>query len=97
MPIYIAGPMTGIPDFNYPAFDAVAAELRSQGAEVVCPTELHDGDTGRGYEFYLRLGLKALLDCDEVVLLPGWGDSAGARLEAQIAVALGMDVNEVSE
>ena len=29
--IYISGPITGLPDLNYPAFHAAAAELRALG------------------------------------------------------------------
>jgi hypothetical protein len=40
MKIYIAGPMTGVPKFNVPFFDKVAAELREVGYDVVSPAEL---------------------------------------------------------
>lgn len=42
MRLYIAGPMTGIPHFNIPAFDEAAAYLRSLGHDIVSPAELDD-------------------------------------------------------
>ena len=29
--LYVAGPMTGLPDYNYPAFDGAAALLAERG------------------------------------------------------------------
>lgn len=40
--IYIAGPMTHRPQFNFPAFDALADRLRAIGMTVVSPAELDD-------------------------------------------------------
>ncbi len=44
MRLYIAGPMTGLPDFNYPAFEEARAQLESEGYAVLCPTDNDDGD-----------------------------------------------------
>ena len=89
--VYLSGPMTGIPDYNYPAFHAAAAELRAAGHHVESPAEpgIVDGWT---WADYLRRDIAQLVTCDAVSLLPGWAKSRGARLEVTIAQALGMDI-----
>lgn len=39
MLIYLAGPMRGLPFFNFPAFDAAAEKLRSEGHVVFNPAD----------------------------------------------------------
>lgn len=92
MSIYIAGPMSGYPDLNYPAFHRAAADLRAQGYVVVNPADHHDHETEQPWEWYIRKGLAALLTCDAIVLLPGWQNSRGARLERHVAEVLGMRI-----
>jgi len=89
--VYISGPMTGKPDFNYPAFHAAAASLREQGFEVINPAEMDAADAGPlTWEQYLRRDIRKLMDAERIALLPGWERSRGASLELHIATALGM-------
>lgn len=88
--IYLAGPMTGMPEYNYPAFHEAAKALRENGIGVVSPAEIHGDDTSREREYYLRRDLQVMLNCGAVVLLPGWSDSDGANLEHQVAVKTGI-------
>jgi len=90
--IYIAGPMTGMADHNFPAFHAAAERLRRAGWEPVNPAENFDGRTDLPRETYLRADIKLLATCEAVALLPGWEESRGAKLEYLIAWELGMPV-----
>ena len=92
MILYLAGPMTGWPDHNYPAFRAVAQLLREAGFRVSSPHEA--AEPGHTWGHYVRQGLRLLLDCEALVLLPGWRGSKGATLEHRVAKALGMPIYE---
>lgn len=93
--IYVSGPMTGLPDLNFPAFHAEAARLRALGYEVVNPAELNPA--GASWADCMRTDIAALMTCDALVLLPGWADSNGAMVELQLAHRLGMRVLTTAE
>lgn len=89
--IYISGPMTGLPDYNYPAFNVAAAQLRAAGFHVESPAENKPPECGT-WEGWMRIALKQLIDCHAVAVLPGWEKSKGALVEIQVASQLGMKV-----
>lgn len=89
--IYISGPISGMPDNNFPAFHKAAASLRASGYEVINPAEMDAADQApMTWEQYLRRDIAHLITCDGIALLTGWEHSRGAKLEKQIADALGM-------
>lgn len=94
--LYIAGPMTGLPEFNYPAFRRAAATLSALGHDVEDPST-NVNPTPDDYHGWLRAGLAQLIRCDAVALLPGWEASGGARLEVNVAATLGMRVAPLQE
>lgn len=50
MKIYIAGPMRGYPNFNFPAFDAVADYYKRAGYEVFNPADKDREKHGKDFE-----------------------------------------------
>lgn len=89
--IYIAGPMTGLPDLNFPAFHGEAVWLRAMGNEVINPAEVNPDPTTR-WEDCMRADIAQLVTCDRIHLLAGWEKSRGATLEHYIASSLGMEI-----
>ena len=92
MKIYIAGPMTGLPDYNRPSFNAAAKILSQCGEIVLNPAVLPDG---MKHEEYMTICLAMVEVCDAVMLLPGWEQSVGAQMEQKRARELGKEVIEI--
>lgn len=92
--VYVAGPMSGLPDLNYPAFNETAARLRAKGWHVENPAENPEPhvDVGCHWTAYMRMGISQLMTCHAIYLLPGWEQSKGAALEYLIAQRLGIKV-----
>lgn len=91
--IYLAGPMTGLPEFNYPAFNQTANVLRDLGHEVLNPAENPVPACG-SWAGYMRMALAQLVQCECIVLLTNWPDSRGAVVEFDLGLVLGMEVFE---
>lgn len=87
--IYVAGPMTGIPLDNYPAFNTETARLRALGYHVENPAENPRQDS---WEAYMRQSIRQMLTCDLVAFLPGWAESRGALLERYVAQQVGLQL-----
>lgn len=90
--VYLAGPMTDRPGWNQAAFDHAEAGLAGRGRAIHNPARLFGGDKDRPRAEYMREDIRALLEAGDVVCLPGWEGSPGARLEVAAAIELGLRV-----
>ena len=94
--IYVAGPMTNMPDGNFPNFDRVTQALRAQGWSVISPADMDRekgfDPTGKGVytedmvddQFMActrEADIKAVEKCDAIFFLVGWEMSTGGFAE----------------
>ena len=103
--IYIAGPMRGIPEMNFPAFDDARDDLGSTTWEVISPADL-DRSSGMDcikeedltpavVQEIMHRDCSAIIDdADALALLPGWDTSVGAAAELALARWKGIPIFE---
>lgn len=100
---YLSGPMTGHPEFNFPAFKRAAEYLRRvYGLNILSPAEMDEADgigangnpMPNGYDGTYRsllardVALIAQAHVKGVIVLDGWDRSKGANIEVYVARAL---------
>lgn len=99
MKLYLAGPMRGHKDLNFPAFDEAKGYLRSLGHDVCNPAD-HDREV-YGEENLGSVDTREVLawdlawiaeHADGVAVLDGWAQSSGARAEVALAHAIDLPV-----
>ena len=99
--IYISGPMSNTPNSNLEEFDKAEKQLKQLGFDVLNPhhiceelnTRFFDMGKVPEYEDYLKEDILQMLSkCDKVLVLKGWRQSKGAKLEIANAIACGLDV-----
>lgn len=85
MKVYISGPMTGLPEFNRPAFNKAAEAISLSGDVPLNPAILPDG---LSQAEYMDICVAMLRCADAIHLLDGWANSPGARAEKALAEKL---------
>lgn len=105
--VYLAGPMRGLPDANYPAFDAARDRLTSLGWEVISPADLDrqagvqpdaEGNISNSLlREAMSRDLPKLCMADAIYLMPGWRQSEGAFAEYNLASVLHVRVMHSEE
>lgn len=103
-PVYISGPVTSLIklglDWKQPFIEAEEALRRLGFNQVYNPVNVAEEVDARfeakgmkaTYADYMRADVKLLLKSSMIVMLRGWENSKGARLEYELAEAMGMEV-----
>ncbi len=104
MKCYISGPMSGLTQYNAPAFEAAAKNLRQQGIDVVSPVELDraeghslgKADLSSHYWHFVSRDIQTIGEgnLDAIYVLPGWEISVGARLEVFQGLLMHIPIKE---
>ncbi|MBY3671886.1 DUF4406 domain-containing protein [Vibrio cholerae] len=87
--IYIAWPMTGLPEFNKPAFFKREFSLRCDNWIVLNPAILPDG---LQHHEYMEICLPMVRVADAVFMMKGWENSKGANMEHDYAKDIGLEI-----
>jgi hypothetical protein len=97
--VFISGPMTGLPKFNYPKFNTIEKKLIDAGVDCVNPVHVclkYNAEIVQSnpvkFQDMIDEQQKLERECDAIVLLDGWSKSKGVRLELKTALELGMKI-----
>lgn len=100
--VYIAGPMSGVKEFNIPLFNKVEKDLVNEGYEVVNPVNISKKyvlsdilNEGKEFGKMLKEQQDEEKRCSILYLLPGWENSIGARMELMVALSNGLEIRQI--
>lgn len=90
---YIAGPITGMKDLNFPAFFAMEEKLKDIGVEnVLNPASNKKDPNTTSWKEFMVDAIDMVMRSEQVVFLEGWEKSKGARVEMELAIGLGLPI-----
>ena len=85
--VYISGPITDMPELNYPEFKHAEEKINALGLDTLVPHDFfQDIDTGGFiHNDYMRVCIAEMMKADLVVTLKDWELSKGCKMEVNIA------------
>lgn len=91
MRVYISGRIKDYPE-HLEHFQRGVDLVVGKGHEAVNPCDI-DAGVDPTYEDFMRADIRAMMDCDGILMLDGWEKSAGARCEHHVAAMCGLTIN----
>jgi hypothetical protein len=88
--LYVSGRISGDPDYLSKFMDAVYELVKAGYEDIINPCCYASADDD--WNTAMRKTLSVMLTCGGVALLPDWEESRGAKIEARLAVNLGLEV-----
>jgi len=86
--IYIAGPITDLPENNIDEFRIVETILKKKGYDTIVPHDLFSGIDTQHFTHmdYMNICLPAAKNCNCLCFLEGWKESKGSIMEMELAI-----------
>lgn len=91
MKVFISGKISGNEMDYLRLFQEAEDYLTEIDLVAVNPTKL-DHNHDLSWESYMRVDLRALLDCDGIFMLKDWKESKGSKLEHSVAENLKLKI-----
>ena len=100
MRIYLSGKITGLEKEVYTKqFARAETFYKTSGFDVVNPVaigeEILKQNPSATWNDFMKEDLKALRTCTHIVLLEGWEESKGAKMEKAEAEKLGLEIMQL--
>lgn len=88
MTLYLAGPITAF-EGHRQAFADAQARIKALGHNPINPLDIYPGEN---WKLAMQADIPVMLRCEGIVMLQGWPQSKGAKLELSLAMELGLKV-----
>ena len=97
MKIYLSGKITGLDKEVYTRqFERAETFYKTSGFDVINPVKIGEEilkqNPSATWEDFMQKDLEALKTCTHIVLLEGWEESKGAKMEKAEAEKLGLEI-----
>lgn len=93
---YLSGPMSDVKDYDFDF--AIAEDIVEHAGYLTCnPARLGLVYPDAKWKEYIDIDLELLKRCDAIVLLKGWENSHGCRIELKFAEALGLEIIKLED